>query len=347
TPYVRKLSFVSPGSDSVLALTSKIVDAGGIGTEEIITTAAFNQVASYPRVSTAGGFNRVMQFNLTKGFPYNNVKFRQAVAYTVDRKDILSTVLGGRGVVPSFGTLNPTHPMVATGLPGYDLGTHAANVVKAKALLAEIGFTDNVPSGGDGKLELPDTSANWSPVLYQGVVSSASSTVPTIVQQNLLDAGLKFGLTPDTSQPNADSRATNGNYEMMMVNWGNNTSDADQLRTRLSDPVTAANRCFSCIFGWNAANGSPGATEFQTLADQQLIEPSATLRKQQIQRMQVLVAADVLQFALYIPDQLLFYQPGSFSAWYATPGGTPPGPPSYSNKHVFVTGKQFGLPAGF
>jgi len=351
TPYVRKLSFVAPGSDSVLALTNKIVDAGGIGTEEIITSAAFNQVSSYPRVSTPGGFNRVMQFNLTKGFPFNNVKFRQAVAYTVDRQAILTNILGGRGVVPSFGTLNPTHPMVASGLPGYDLGSHAANVVKAKALLAEIGFTDNVKAdgsaGADNKLELPGATVNWAPVLYQGVVSTASSTVPTVVQQNLLDAGLSFTLTPDSSQPNADTRARTGNYEMMMVNWGNNTSDADQLRTRLSAPVTAANPCFSCILGWTAANGSPGATEFQTLADQQLIEPSATLRKQQVQRMQVLAAADVVQFALYIPDQLLFYQPGSFSSWYATPGGTPPGPPSYSNKHVFVTGKQFGLPAGF
>lgn len=349
TPYVRKLNFVKPPSDSVLALTSKAVDAGGLGTEEIVSDAAISQVSSYPRVSTPGGFNRVMQFNLRQGAPYNNVKFRQAVAHAVDRQAILSQILGGRGVTPSFGTLNPTHPMVATGLPGYDLGTRPANVAKAKALLAEAGFTDNVPAGGDGKLELPGTSANWAPFLDRGVVSatSPSTGIPDMVRLNLEEVGLFFTLRSDTNQFAADTRATSGNYGMMLVNWGNNTADPDQLRTRLSDPVTAASPCFSCIFGWNAANGSPGAAEFQSLAAQQLIEPNPTLRKQQVQRMQVLAAADAIQFALYIPDQLLFYQPGSFSAWYPTPGGTPPGPPSYSNKHVFVTGKQFGLPAGF
>lgn len=84
-----------------------------------------------------------------------------------------------------------------------------------------------------------------------------------------------------------------------------------------------------------------------TLAQQQLTETDPAVRKQEVQQMQQRVAADVPIISLYVPQATQFYQPDKLTAWYYTPGGTPPGPPGFLNKHVFVTGKQFGLPAGF
>ena len=61
--------------------------------------------------------------------------------------------------------------------------------------------------------------------------------------------------------------------------------------------------------------------------------------------MQQIVAAEMPVLSLYTPDASTFYPPGGFSAWYLTPGSTPPGPPGYLNKLALITGTQFGLPA--
>jgi len=81
---------------------------------------------------------------------------------------------------------------------------------------------------------------------------------------------------------------------------------------------------------------------FSALAAAQLIEQNETTRKNQLYDMQEIIAAEVPSIPLYVPFATIFYPQGGFSAWYSTPGGTPPGPPGFSNKHVFVTGRQFG-----
>lgn len=312
----------------VAALKTKQVDAGGIGSEESVTDAALAPVSNLPRVSNFGGWNRALHFNLSKGFPYNNASFRQAVAYTVDRKDLLQRIVGGRGQVSSMGTLSPSHAYAAPGLPPYD-----RDVARSKQLLDSIGLTD---TDANGKRNLPG-GPDFIPTLYTS--SRFSLDAVTVVQQYLRDVGVESTVVSEASGT-SDARATQGNYEMMFVGWGNVTADPDQLRTRFSGRVVAPGQSFTNIYGWNS-------TEFMDLADQQFVEPNQALRKQQVQRMQQLIAQDVPMIPLYVPQAMIMYQPGGFSAWYSTPGGTPPGPPGFSNKHVFVTGKQFGLPAGY
>ena len=318
-------------------------------------------MSGLPRVTSPGGFTRALHFQNAKGFPYNSVGFRQAVAYTVDRKGLVQSILGGQGQPGSTGALAPSHPLLTPGLPAYD-----RDVTKAKALLDQIGIVD---TNADGKRECPAanpcqlvnadntigtsvTPANFTPILY---TSQQFSNAPvTAIQQYLLDIGVDSTLTAEAGAA-ADARATNGNYGMQVNGWGNVTADADQLRTRLLATFTAANPNFTSVYGWNAAASQPSTTpgfatnaaEFGALAGQQLFQANPTIRKQQVQRMQELVAADVPILELYVPDAVLIYRSSSLTAWYSTPGGTPPGPPGYNNKHVFVTGKQFGLPAGF
>lgn len=113
--------------------------------------------------------------------------------------------------------------------------------------------------------------------------------------------------------------------------------DADTIRRRRAPASTT-------WWGWT---NTPNATQFGALAATQLVEPNEAARRQQLNDMQKLIAADVPLIILYVPFSTIFYPKGGFSAWYSTPGGTPPGPPGFNNKHVFITGKQFGLPPGF
>lgn len=332
-PYVRMLQFVSTGSDPVAALVTGTVDAGGIGSEESVTDAALGPVAKLPRITNPGGWTRAVHFNLTKGFPYDEAKFRQAVAYTVDRKELLDKIVGGRGQPGSMGGLGPSHPMLAPDLPTYD-----RDVKKAQSLLDEIGIKD---TDNDGKRELPATpGTNFAPVIHTSNRFS-DDTVNAIVEY-LGEVGISATRNTEDGTT-SDARAKDGNYEMMVVGWGNVTADPDNLRSRLSDSFTSKpqGKSFVSIYGWN---NTDNAKKFMQLADQQLFEPDPAARKKLVYEMQKLVATEVPLFSIYVPDTMLIHQPQSLKAWYATPGGTPPGPPGFLNKHVFVTGKQFGLP---
>ncbi|HUR18548.1 MAG TPA: ABC transporter substrate-binding protein [Acidimicrobiales bacterium] len=350
TPYVRRLTYKLPGS-GITGLQTKTIDAGSVGSNDGITTSDLNALSGLSRVTAPGGGNTVVHFNLTKGFPYNEVRFRQAAAYAIDRNYLLQAIAGGRGKVSSMGSLAPSHPMLAPGLPTYDLGTRAANVAKAKDLLDQLGIVD---TNADGKRECPVanpcalvsntgavttsvTPTNFNPNLYGA--GSPSTATATAIQQNLADVGLDFALATGTN-----FQAQNGYYGMQLVGWGNTMQDPDILRVRLDSSYTAVVPSFWNIYGWN---NTANATSFMAKAQDELTTTDPIFRKKRVQEMQELVAADVPQISLFTADVWFFYQAGSFSSWYNTPNGTPPGPPGFFNKHVFVTGKQFGLPAGY
>jgi prepilin-type N-terminal cleavage/methylation domain-containing protein len=363
-PFVRHLEFYTV-NDSVGALTSGLINAGSPGTEESVPAAALTTLtnAGFNEIRGPGGWNRVLQFNGTKGFPFNNITFRQAIAFDMDRNQLLADVVGGRGKVSSTGGLSPTHPFLAPGLPTYDLGSRAANVAKANQLLDSIGLATS-GCGAAG----PTCFRTVPGGQIQLYTSSGFSDAPVDeAVQFLKDVGINSQRVTISPSNTADNQATAGNYSMMFVGWGNTTSDADAIRGRLditttdvlksplpspgcSPPGSSNTACyltgsFSTIHGWNPVTlGSSGRT-FAQLAAAQLIETNVTVRKAEVQEMQTIVAAEVPALSLYTPDASIFYPPGGFSAWYLTPGSTPPGPPGYLNKEALITGTQFGLPA--
>jgi len=342
SPYVKKLQFITV-TDELAALLTGAVSAGGIGSEESVPPAALAQVSHMGRVQNPGGWNRALHFNGLRGFPYNNATFRQAIAYTVDRQALLANIVGGRGELSGMGGLAPSHSYLNKSVPAY-----ARDVDRAKTLLNSIGIVDG--PDGDSTRELPASfggspvtggGANFNVTLYTS--DRFSNDTVEAIQGYMNDVGLASTYVVEASGA-ADARAGSANYDMAFVGYGNLTADPDQLRTRYKDVGTPSpSASFNNVWGWN---NTANATEFATLANAQLVEPSDTVRRQQLSRMQVLIAEDVPLISLYVPFATIFYPKDGFSAWYSTPGGTPPGPPGFSNKHVFITGKQFGLPAG-
>ena len=361
-PYVRQLKFVTV-TDNVAALLAGPsgggVDAGAPGNEEAVTAAATSSLSGLPNIGVPGGWNRSIEFNFFAGFPYNDVRFRQAMAYAINRQDLLTTIVSGRGQIPSMGTLSPSHPFLAPGLP-----TYGFNLASANALLDAAGMT--APSGcapaGPSCFRTKDGTNPFTAHLRS--TSRFSSATVTLIQQYMSAVGINSVV--DATDSN-DNQATAGNYYMMVEGWGNITSDPDNLRTRMSDAYTGvqtgsctpgatlhngcyANGSFTAVYGWNSTNNTGGtdhSADFIVKSNDQLFTTDAAQRLADVQAMQMDVALDVPEIQLYVPTALLYYQSGGFSAWYATPGGTPPGPPGFNNKEVFVTGKQFGLPPGF
>jgi peptide/nickel transport system substrate-binding protein len=85
------------------------------------------------------------EFNVTKA-PFDDIKVRQAFNYAIDNQEVLDAALEGLGQ-PGRGFLPPS---IAGYWPGIEDYAPKYDPEKAKALLAEAGWTD---SDGDGKLD--------------------------------------------------------------------------------------------------------------------------------------------------------------------------------------------------
>jgi ABC-type oligopeptide transport system substrate-binding subunit len=146
---VKRLEVIPTGND-FLALERGELDVvstgfagGSFGAEEGLADAALKPLKNAKFGQVAGPppeFLRALHFNPTKAFPYNDVRFCQAIAYSLDRNDLVKrdpARSGHRRTVRRAGAVEPL-------------------MAKAGAFLDEIGIKD---VSGDGKRERPDGSA--------------------------------------------------------------------------------------------------------------------------------------------------------------------------------------------
>jgi peptide/nickel transport system substrate-binding protein len=152
SPYVKRLELV-PAPDELLALQRGELDAGEL-LEESAPEAqikAFESNRNFTKLEGSYDFLVALHINLAKGFPYDRKEFRQAIAYGIDRQDMVDRLLQGRGEPGSVGGLTPGHPLLAPDLPTYD-----RDVARAKSMLDGLGLKD---ANGDGLRELPGGGA--------------------------------------------------------------------------------------------------------------------------------------------------------------------------------------------
>ena len=330
-PMVKRLEFIPTGNDfqalkaGQLDIASTGFAGGASGAEEGLPDATIRLFDNDPRfgkVEAPGEFVRALHFNLTRGFPYNDKKFRQALAYAIDRNDMVKRIMLGRGIPGTTGGLAPSNAFAITDLPQYnvDLG-------RARALLDEIGLKD---VNGDGKRDLPDGSS-FNPELQTN--SRYNNDAPELVKEYLRAVGIDVRIQ-SLDLAAADQSAAQGRYDMALVAYGGLGADPDGLVSRLSS--TSRAQSFQRIQGWN----NP---EFEQAAAAQRTTIDPTQRKALVATMQRAIAEDLPLISLYMPNRISIFDKTVFDAWYFTPGGVFGGYPGTLNKHVLITGKQVGF----
>jgi len=322
SPYVKRIELV-PAPDELLALQRGQLDAGEL-LEDPAPEAqikAFEANKEFTELDGSYDWMLALHVNLSKGFPYDNKDFRHAIAYALDRKDMVNRLLGGRGEPESVGGLTVGHPMLAPDLPTYD---HDA--AKAKSLLDGLGLKD---TNGDGLRELPDGKPFVVEIQGNNRFSSKSAE---LIKEYLHDVGIDVKITI-LDKAVADDNAGKGNYTMALIGYGGMTGDPDQnLRSRYA--ASPKSTSFTRAIGYS----NPEVTE---LANKQLVTLDPAQRKSLVQQIQRLVAEDVPIIPLYTPKRMTFYKAGIFDNWYYTPGCTPCR--GTRNKHMLVTGKKTGF----
>lgn len=322
SPVVKRLEFV-PMEDEVQALERGEVSAASAGGEGAVPEeqlAALDGNEALGSLVKPGSWNRALHFNTTAGFPWDDVRYRHAVAYGIDREDLVERILFGNGEPGSTGGLSPAHPWTASDLP-----TYARDVDQANALLDELGMED---VDGDGFRELPDGSEFTDQLKAS---TRFSPKTPELIGEYLRDIGLRVEVQV-LEQAVADEAVGSGDYTMTLSGYGGLEGDADSLRTRYLEGSRG---------GSFAVGQGLDSERFEELATQQLSELDTEARRAMIEEMQQIVAEELLILSLYVPDNILYYDKGTFQNWYYTPGCSPCG--GTRNKHMYVTGRTEGL----
>jgi peptide/nickel transport system substrate-binding protein len=186
--------------------------------------------------------NYNLLFINTKRKPFDNVKVRQAIAYAVDRQQIIDAVALGEGEITG-----PIAPALAQfALPSSEYPSYKRDVNKAKQLLQEA----NV-----GPIEFT--------MLTQTSEPAYAKDVAQLVQQQLAEVGIKmniellefnqwvdrwlkadFDMSPGLNGGNADPDyyifryfTTDGNLNFVTSYQNNTVSDAIKQARTLTDPA--------------------------------------------------------------------------------------------------------------
>lgn len=300
-PLVRRVEFV-PAPNQLLSLRRGEIDVAqlGIGDETIPeeALAPFDN-ERYGQVTNAGLWNRTIFFGLTQGFPYDDARFRQAVAYAVDRPDLVKRILFGRGTVGSMGGLVPAAPTVPPDLPTYN-----RDLARAASLLDSIGLRD---ADGDGVRDLPDGSA-FAPEMITN--SRFNPKTAELVKEYLRAAGIDVKIVSlDTAT--ADAAGAAGKYQLALVGHGFGSADPDRLRATFS--IKSTQKDFMRVYGYDN-------DRFTQLAAEQLVTLDKNRRTEISQELQRMVARDVLSLSLYVTDRIMVFDRSVFDGWYFTPG---------------------------
>ena len=316
SPKVRSVKYISQGAptNNLPALASGNVDVASTPPTGI-SAAAINTWHNNPdfRVLQAPPGSSATQLNFNHAqAPFNNLSFRRAVAYALDRQAMVNTLFGGNGVPGNPGWVPPGHAVYEPGSQQYP-----HSVATANSLLDAAGYT---PGAGGVRMTLP--------------LTHTSDQDPTFVLVRDALSGVGITVTADVTT-NINARIGAGTVGMYLISSGGLNSDlgADYPRLVYRTGATLIQRAL------NYSNPS-----LDTDLDAQHAELDETARKAILSDAQKTIADEVPLLILYYPHSYTIVKRSVFDKWYYTPGGVAGVVPNTSNKHVFVTGQQVGLP---
>lgn len=310
-PKVKDLKLIQV-SDPLLALQRGDIDAGSPFNSVTPKAQVEALTKKFKRLTAPGEFNEALFFNLDAGFPYEERAFRQAVAFALDREDMITRLVGGNGIPGSAGALGPTNPFL-----NKDVAQYPHDPTKAKSLLDGLGIKD---ADGDGMRDKPD----GSPFTVKLLTSATDIKQAQLVDEYLRAVDLTVKIE-SVDQPTSDARTAKGAYSMAVVHFGGLAGDPGVLADRFASDSTY--KSFTRVSGYN--NGT-----FDKLAAQQASEIDRAKRSLLVDQMQQILATDIPQLPLYIPRQVAFVDMKKFKGWAYT-RNCPPCGVSMNKRNLF------------
>ncbi len=263
------------------------------------------------------GWNKKLMINHKKP-PFNQKKFRKALAYAINQQEIVDKAHRGFGSPASYGLLSPDHEFYNPNTPVYK-----PDSLKARALLESLGYTRGAAGfyEKDGKpLQVELLASNIS-------VSGESSADRDgeIIKKQLEDAGIGVKLT-NMEQATTDDRVRKWDFDLAISGHGGLLGDAMILDRMINPRFRGAVN--SARYGANP--------ELLKLLEAQNAEMDVEKRKALVWKIQKIHVDELPSIPLYYSVSMSAYNPEKGIHWYYTKGGIALGIPIAQNKMSLV-----------
>lgn len=246
-------------------------------------------------------------FNLKRA-PFDDARVRRAIAYAIDRQEIVDGVLLGLGEAIA----TPYKP--GTYWVNKDIKVRPYDAAKAKALLAEAGWTD---SDGDGMLDKDGKPLSFTILTNNGNKQRADTA--TIIQQRLKDVGIDLKVRLVEWSAFIENFINKRNFDAVILGWSL-SPEPDQYSI------------------WHSSQTGPRQFNFLTYAndkvDAALIAATKTFDKAERKAFY-----DVVQEQIHTDVPVVFlYAPYSLPVFHKRIHGISPAPAGigYNSEHWFV-----------
>ncbi len=226
-----------------------------------------------------------------------NVSVRQALAYAIDRNELVEKIARGAALPGCLGILPPDHVMAAR-----NVGSYPFDPTQAKVLLEQAGY---FPSEGDG----PRRSSDGQPLALELLCESEEVRMAELIRQSLDDVGIEISIRA-VEKKTRDSRVRDGDYQLAIIGHGGWGSDPDYLAARCSGTVLDQNAAPSHT-GWRGLQ----APELIDLLTRQRNEIDPAKRRNTVVEIQKMVAELVPEIPLFYTAAHSVYRPGKYDGW--------------------------------
>jgi peptide/nickel transport system substrate-binding protein len=292
-PRVQVIEFV-PVSESILAYESGELDMVAVPSDVL---SRFTDDPGNCIVRNPAFWGRRLLFNMSNVAALGDVRVRKALAYGIDRDELVAKIERGAAVPGSPGILPPDHVMAAKGVKNY-----AFDPDRARMLLEEAGYTtvgeDGIRLGADGKR-----------LAAELLCGSAEVRIAELLRQRLGEIGI--GLTiRSVDSKTRDANVRSREYDLAIIGHGGWGGDPSYIATHLIGDV----------FDQNAAPSASGiggleAPDLFDLLRRQAVETDPAERQQMISEIQMLTAELVPEIPLYYTAGWTAYRPAVYDGW--------------------------------
>jgi len=305
-PYLNQITvlLIPTTQDISLMLKGGQIDAAPVAPTDVagLTSSPNFQVISGPTPDTWQ-----MEYPIWN-YPYNQLAFRQALAYAINRTDLVQTALAGYGAPGNEGYIPPENaPEFNSSVPEYNY-----NPQMAESLIQSLGWTKN----SNGYYQTQNGTV-FSPTLYVPAELQPEVTAGNRIVQDLRAVGIDAQLQAMASTSMVDIWEKGTNMYLYEQNYGDPNSELITYRYAFDGFGTgpplisdAAHPVFTPPSVWQYYN---------TTVNQLYAAGTADQRAQLMQTLQGILAQQLPSITLYYVDSVWVVNTSNFGGWPTSP----------------------------